>query len=111
MLRYVPAVVLLAMYGQYIQPLRSVLSFLVALSGFALYLRLAPRGAALRLLALFATWGAVGYVAGVGGVLFPILVAVYEFLVGRRLLLGAVALLLAVGRLGIAQRCDDEDDQ
>ena len=47
-LRYVPGVVLLLMYGQYIHPLRFVLSLLAALSGFLLYLELAPRNMVAR---------------------------------------------------------------
>lgn len=96
-LRYVPGVVLLAMYGQYFHPLRSVLSLLVVLAGFVLYLRLAPRNAALRFAVFLLTWGVLYHVAGVAGLLFPVLAAVFEILVNRRLVLGAAALLVALG--------------
>jgi hypothetical protein len=96
LLRYVPAVVLLAVYGQYIHTLRPVLSLLVAISGFVLYLRLAPEGAARRFAVFLVTWGAVCYVAGVGGILFAVLVAVFELLLERRLVAGGLTLCLAL---------------
>jgi hypothetical protein len=91
-LRYVPAILLLVMYGGYHHSLSAILSLLVALSCFLLYARLAPLGTAKRLAILPVTCAALYYAAGVGSLVFPVMVAVFELLIRRRMLVGVTAL-------------------
>jgi len=92
-IRYGPAVLLLVLFGSYGHPLQIILSLVVALACFALYLRLAPRSApkaaaVLLVMCLFAY-----YVAGAGSLLLSVLVAIESFLIRRRTLVGLTALL------------------
>jgi len=95
--RYVPAVLLLVTWSGYLHPLRPVLSLLAALACFALYLPLARRSAASALVVLIVVCVGVYFIAGAGGLLFPVLVAVYELLVGRRWLVAVTAVLGGLG--------------
>jgi tetratricopeptide (TPR) repeat protein len=103
-IRYVPPVLLLVMYGKYDQPLMTILSLLVALSLFLIYQRLAPRNAVQRGVFLLALSGVAYVVAGSKGLWFPIMVAVYEWPLNghaRRGLLALASALLFPGLLGI----------
>jgi hypothetical protein len=95
--RYVPAVLLLVAWGDYSHPLRPTLSLLAALACFTLYLPLARRSAARALVVLVVVSVAVYLAAGAGGLLFPVLVAVYELLVRRRWLVAVAAVLVGPG--------------
>ena len=97
--RYVPAVLLVVMWAGYSHPLRPALSLLAALACFALYLPWARPSAAGAIVVQVVLCVAVYFVAGAGGLLFPVLVAVYELLVRRRWL---VAVTAALGGLGVA---------
>jgi len=92
-IRYGPAVLLLVMFGSYGHPLRTVLSLVVALACFVLYLRLAPRGVAKPAAVLLAMCLLAYYIAGAGSLLFPVLVAIDSVLIRRRTLVGLAALL------------------
>ena len=92
-LRYVPAAIVLEMYGGYSHPLSGVLSLLAALGGYVLYVRLAPRAAIKRLPWLLLACPILYWMAGSGSLLFPIMVAVDELLIGGRKLLAAAALV------------------
>lgn len=94
-LRYVPAAILLVMYCGYNQPLRPVLSLLVALGGFAIYVRLAPAAPIRRAAMLLTACLVLYYVAGAGSLLFAVLVAADELLVGGRKAAVAAALACA----------------
>ena len=91
-LRYVPALLLLVMYGGYHHSLSMILSLLAALSCFALYLSWAPQGRVTVLLLLPVTCAALYHVAGAGSLLFPVLVAILELSIRRRMLVAATAL-------------------
>jgi len=92
-LRYGPAVLLLVLFGSYGHPLQVILSLVAALACFVLYVPLAPRGAGQAA----AVWLVLGllfyYVAGAGGLLFSLLVALDSILIRRRTLVGLIALL------------------
>ncbi len=105
LVRYVPAILILVVYNGNGHPLKSVLSLLVALLFFALYLRVPDRNAARASLKLTAICTVAYYVAGAGSLLLPVLAAVHELLITRRKLVALTALLsgLAVPwLLGIA---------
>ncbi len=91
-LRYVPAALVLEMYGTYSHPLSPILSLLVALGGFALYVRLAPRAPIKRLPVLLLACLILYHIAGAGSLLFPVMVAVDEFLIAGRKPVAAAAL-------------------
>jgi hypothetical protein len=91
-LRYVPALVLLVMYGGYHHSLGMILSLLAALSCFALYLRWPPQVGVTVLLLLPLTCAALYHVAGAGSLLFPVLVAILELSIRRRMLAAVTAL-------------------
>jgi hypothetical protein len=95
--RYVPAVLLLAALGGYNHPIRPVLSLLVALACFALYLPWARSAAAGAIVVQVVVSVAVYFAAGAGGLLFPLLVAVYEVVVRRRWLVAVTAALCGLG--------------
>ena len=94
---YVPAVLLLVMYGAYGHPLGPVLSLLTGLLGFVLYVRLAPQTMAGRLPVLVLACAAFYQIAGAGSLLFPVMAGVYELLVAGRVFLAAAAWLCALG--------------
>lgn len=83
-LRYFAAAIVLVMYCGYSHPLVPVLSLLAALGGFALYARLAPQGTIQRTAVLLIASVILYLAAGAGSLLFPVLVAVDELLIGRR---------------------------
>jgi len=100
--RYVPAVLLLVLHGGYAHPLNTMLSLLGALSCFLLYLRLAPPGTMKRLVLVAAACAGLYYVLGAGSLLFPVLVAIYELLVVRRVLVALAAVPCGLGVAWIA---------
>lgn len=99
--RYVPAVLLLVMYGGYHHSLSMILSLLAAVSCFVLYLNWAPQGSGKRLLLVPIACAALYHVAGAESLLFPVLVAIFELSFRRRMLVGAAALACSAVVLGI----------
>jgi hypothetical protein len=95
--RYVPAVLLLMIWGGYSHPLRPVLSLLVALACFALYLPRSRRSTAQAIVVHVVVSAGAYYVAGAGALLFPVLVAIYELSVRRRWLVAVAAVLCGLG--------------
>lgn len=87
-LRWLPAVLLLAVYGGYNHPIEALLSLVLGLSAFAAYLRWAPEMVVGRYLMIVVAGAVLFFAAGSGALLFPLLVAVYELLVARRFGLG-----------------------
>ena len=94
---YVPAALLLVMYGAYGHPLGPVVSLSTGLLGFVLYVRLAPTTMAWRLPVLVSACAACYPIAGLGCVLFSVMAGVYELLAARRVLLAAAAWLSTLG--------------
>jgi len=99
--RFVPAMVLLMFYGGYHHPLRTILSVLVGLACFALYLRWVGRGPAKRSAVFLVACVALYCLADTAGLLFATLVAIHEFLIRRRPLAGMAALLLGLAMPGV----------
>lgn len=100
-----PPILLLILYATYSQPLRAVLSLLTVLAGFGCYVRLEPRGKAAWTIIVLTLCVVLNYIAGSASVLFPLLVAVHEILIRRRLLAGLAGLLCGLivpGLLGAA---------
>jgi hypothetical protein len=95
--RYAPAAVLLMIYGTYDHPSGILLALVLALTCFVLYSKLAPKGLAGRLGVLLVACASLYYAAGAGSLLFPMLVAVHESLVRRRILLSVAAVLCGLG--------------
>jgi len=95
LVRFVPAAVLLVMIGRYHCPIGTVLSLLVGLACFAVYVYAAPSGTLHRVLTLLVAVTAAYHVAEAGGLVFPALAAAYELLVRRRPTVAAAALLCA----------------
>ena len=91
-LRYVPALLLLAVYGSYSHPLGAVLSLSVGLTGFVAYVRWAPQKTLPRIATLVLASALLYHFAGSGGLVFPVMVAIYELLVSRRPIVAAVGL-------------------
>lgn len=91
--RYIPAAILLVIYSGYNHPLQAVLSLLAALSAHVVYLRLAPQAPERRLAAFLLAFPPLYWFAGAGSLLFPILVAVEELVLGGSKLVAAAALL------------------
>jgi len=96
-IRYVPAVLTLVIYNGNGYPLRSILSLLVALFCFVIYLRLAARGTAKVSACLVVISVVAYYVGGAGSLLFPLLVAIAEALITRRKVVALTALLCGLG--------------
>lgn len=99
-----PPVLLLLMYANYSQPLRTILSLLVALAWFGIYLRLAPQGRGKRLAVVLFLCVVVNHVAGSGSLLFPILVAIHEILIRGRRRAGLAVLLCGLCLPGLLGR-------
>ena len=95
-LRYVPCVLLVVMYGSYSHPLGAVLSLQASLIGFVLYVRWAPQRLWQRLAILLLACAILHHLAGSGSVVFPALVAIYELLVARRPALAAAAIVFGL---------------
>jgi tetratricopeptide (TPR) repeat protein len=89
---FVPAAIVLVIYCGYSHPLVPVLSLLTALGAYGLYVRLAPEAPAWRGATLLMTCLAVYYAAGAGSLLFAVLAAIDELLIGKRKRLAAAAL-------------------
>lgn len=95
--RYVPAIVLLMLLGNYAQPLAVMLSLLVSLLSLVLYRLLAPDSSVKRVGLMWLLCLIAYHVAGPRSVLFPVLAAVDELRIGRQAVLAAIALLGGVG--------------
>ena len=95
-LRCVPAAIVLVMYCGYSHPLGPVLSLLMALGGFALYVRLAPEAPIARVATLLIACPVLYHAAGASSLLFAVLVAIDELLIGNRKRVAAVALACAL---------------
>lgn len=94
--RYVPALLLIAIWGEYSHPLPAALALLVALGLFALYVLIAHRGMTTAIAGLLVAGSIAYYLAGAVGLMFGVLVTLYEFLSTRRLRLAALALVVTV---------------
>ena len=95
--RYVPAVLLLVIHGGYSQPLRTLLSLLAALSWFLVYSRLTPRHWIGGVVIVAITCPILYYGAGAGGLLFPVLVTIFEIRAKRQTALPVAAAALICG--------------
>lgn len=84
LLRFVPAVIVLLLYGSYSLPLGPVLSILMAVGAFAVYVRLAPKAPARRVVTILIACPILYHVAGSSSLLFAVLVAIDEWLIGNR---------------------------
>jgi hypothetical protein len=93
LLRYVPVLLLLALYGSYSHPLGAVLSLSIALAGFAAYVRWAPHRTLPRILSLVFACLLLYHCSCSGSLLFPAMVAIYELLVTRRPLPGVASVI------------------
>ena len=91
-LRYVPAVIVLEMYGSYAHPLSILLSLLISLGCFVLYVRVVPPSPLWRLPTLLIGCPVLFLIAGAGSLLFGVMVAIDEVLVGGRRLVAVAAL-------------------
>jgi hypothetical protein len=94
-LHYVPAVLLIMLCGQFRHPLAAALALLAALLLVNLYMWLAPRNGWLAAAAFVALFAAAYYSAAGACLIFAALCAIFELLSRRRLLLGAVFVVLA----------------
>jgi tetratricopeptide (TPR) repeat protein len=92
----VPAAIVLVMYCGYSHPPGPVLSLLTALGGFALYVRLAPGAPIGRAATLLIACPVLYHAAGAGSLLFAVLVAIDELLIGNRKRVAAAALACAL---------------
>ena len=90
-LRYVPAVIVLEMYGSYAHPLSILLSLLISLGCFVLYVRVVPPSPLWRLPTLLIGCPVLFLIAGAGSLLFGVMVAIDEVLVGGRRLVAVAA--------------------
>jgi hypothetical protein len=95
-LRFVPAILLLALYGGYNHPLGTVLSLLTGMTGFAAYARWAPQRTAPRITTLVLASALLYHIAGSGSLIFPVVVALYESMLLRRAAIAAAAVLCGV---------------
>lgn len=95
-LPWVPAAILLLMYCGYSHRLSTILSLLIALGAYVLYIRFAPVGFCERIMALLLVEPVLYYIAGAGSLLFAILVAIDELLIGDRKRVATVAIACAL---------------
>lgn len=102
--RYVPAAILLMMYGRHLPALGLVLSLLAGLWCSVLYERVAPESPWRRWFVFLALSAAVVYVAGAAGLLFPVLVAMYELLIAKRPWMMMAAVVCGAGGLWLVNR-------
>ncbi|MBN2583714.1 MAG: hypothetical protein JXL80_11665 [Planctomycetes bacterium] len=93
---FVPAVLLLVIANQYINPLPMAFGVLVAMAGAVVCLRAPGRSAAASLATFAAVSLAVYYLAGKAYLLTALTVGVYELLKGGRRAVGVVYVLLGV---------------
>lgn len=91
LLRWVPGVLVLMLYGSYSHPLGALLSLQCGLVAASIYVRRAPQGDWQRAAWLLAAAAVLYHAAGSGSILFPALVAIYEWRVARRPRQAAVA--------------------
>ncbi|MCK4284397.1 MAG: hypothetical protein KAX44_08780 [Candidatus Brocadiae bacterium] len=90
---FVPPLVLLALYNRYSNALPTALAQATAVLAACAYMRVALRRGGSRLIVFLALSAVVYYVAGGAYLLFAVLCAVFEFLTGRRAVLGVVCLV------------------
>ncbi len=95
-LRFVPAVLLLGLYGGYSHPIHTLLPVLTAVAGFLIFARWAPQKLGARLLTVALASAATFQVAGAGAAVFSLLAAVYECFIARRPASGAAAIVCAL---------------
>ena len=93
LLGYAAAAVVLVMHGGYSHPLHPILSLLAGLGGFVLYVRFAPRTPIQRMPVFLVMFLVLYHVAGSGSLIFPVMVAVDELLIGGRKAVAALALM------------------
>ncbi len=89
---FVPPVVLLALYNRYSNALPTALAQATAVLAACAYMRVALRRDRSRLILFLALSAVVYYAAGGAYLLFAVLCGVFEFLTGRRAVLGVVCL-------------------
>jgi len=92
----IPAVLILLILGQYIQPVRACVGLFVALVFANAYVRMGGRPVAARLIAFLVVSGLVYYVAAGPYLVFAWLCGVYELGVKRNYALGVLCVLCAV---------------
>ena len=92
-IRYIPALLLLPLYGRYGNPLPAVLPLLVALAGFFLYRRFVSERSSRAIVLIGLATVTVYYVAGSAWVVFTGLAVIDGFLLRRQPRLGWAALL------------------
>ena len=90
---FVPAVLVLMMYNRYGLWMHTFLGLLAGLLFAAAYARLAPRRAALRLIAFLALSVPVYYMSAGGYLLFALLCGMFEVLAKRHFVVGALCIL------------------
>lgn len=95
-LSFVPAAILLLMYGAYNHPLGPALSVLTTVGGFAIYVRLAPAAPVKRFVTYLLAFLALYHVAGSSSLLFAVLVAIDAWLLGNRKGLASAVLACAL---------------
>ena len=97
-LRFVPALILLIIYTRYTYHFYTTMAFLTALPFLCLYLTITSYLASeySRMIVLLIMSAILYYIVGSAYLLFALLIALYELLFNRRLLLGLLCLLLAV---------------
>jgi hypothetical protein len=103
-LHYVPAVLMLMLYGQFSHPLAAALALLTALLLANLYMRLAPRNGWLAAAAFVALFAAAYYLTAGACLVFAGLCATFELLSRRRVLPGAAFVALAPILAFLAER-------
>ncbi len=103
-LRLGPPLIVLMIYANYSQPLRTILALLLALTCFGLHASRGPQQTRRRLISALVTFVAIYYVAGSASLLFPVLVATHELVIRKQPRLGMATLfggLLGGGLLGV----------
>jgi hypothetical protein len=92
---YVPAIIVLLMYGRFAHPLSLILSLLTSLGSFVLYVRLAPRAPIGRLATFLISWLVLIQIGGAGSLLYAVMVAIDELLLGGHKFVAAAVLACA----------------
>jgi tetratricopeptide (TPR) repeat protein len=90
---YAAVALVLVMHNGYSHPLHPILSLLAGLGGFLLFVRFAPRTAIKRIPVFLVMFLVSYHVAGAGSLIFPVMVAVDELLIGGRKAVAALALI------------------
>jgi hypothetical protein len=103
-LHYVPALLLLILYGSLTHALAAALALLTALVLVNVYARLAPRSGWLAAVVFTTLFAAAYYLTAGACLIFAALCAIFEFLPRRRVLLGVIFVALALVIAFLADR-------